>query len=381
MAKNDTRTSNDRGLLLNAEPFGFGPTAAIADFFPHLRQMFGRVGYIGTGHTLDLQTKLPYDTIHGVTGTSDALIAQGLRELRDRYDVMLTALDFGMAEKALNAGFRVVIYDPLTWYWREIPPIVNDPRCLYVAQDFFGVRERCIAAGIRAPQVVAPIVDAIQPVPHAERQHVLLNLGGLANPHWSAADTLAYARLMVDSFVSCTGGQDIVIAANAALAKEFASVGARNYSREEMQEVLRKARYAFMTPGLGNIYDAARFGTPTIWLPPANDSQGQQRDLLRAHGRLDGAIDWQDFLDGAEIDYRGDQQLVLRGISAAVVKASRDKASQSRFAALMARLSDEAQLTSTGNCSALLDDFGSGGAVQVANLVLRFAKEGLYARV
>jgi hypothetical protein len=381
MAKNGTPTSNDGGLLLNAEPFGFGPTAAIADFFPHLRKMFGRVGYIGTGHTLDLQTKLPYDTIHGITGTEDALIAQGLRELRDRYDVMLTALDFSMAEKALTAGFRVVIYDPLTWYWREIPPVVNHPDCLYVAQDFFGVRERCVAARIRAPHVVAPIVDATQPVPSAEREHVLLNLGGLANPLWSAADTLAYARLMVDSFLACTSGKSIVIAANAALAREFADVGARNYTREEMQEVLRKACYAFMTPGLGNIYDAARFGTPTVWLPPANDSQGQQRDLLQAHGRLDGAIDWRDFVPGAEIDYRGDQQLVLTGISAAVEQASSDRASQCRFAALMARLSDEAHLTTTGKCSALLDQFGSGGAVQVANLVLRFAKEGPYAHV
>lgn len=30
-----------------------------------------------------------------------------------------------------------------------------------------------------------------------------------------------------------------------------------------------------MTPGLGNIYDAATFAKHVVWLPPANDSQGQ----------------------------------------------------------------------------------------------------------
>lgn len=379
MAKNDTPISNDGGLLLNAEPFGFGPTAAIADFFPHLRRMFGKIGYIGCGHTLDLQTKLPYDTILGITGASDALVAQSLTELRRDYDVMLTALDFGMAENALNTGYRVVIYDPLTWYWRDIPPVVN--RCLYIAQDFFGVRDRIAAAGLRAPQVVAPIGDTGNHVPHEKRDCVLLNLGGLANPYWTPAGTLAYARLMVDAFMSCHHGKSTVIAANAALAREFAHLGARNYLREEMQQVLRRAKYAFMTPGLGNIHDAARFGTPTVWLPPANDSQGQQRNLLQSHQRLDAAIDWQDFLPDVCIDYRADQQLVLHGIGAAVTHVSRDKRCQSRFSALFAHLSEEVQRKTTGACSALLEDFGSGGASQVANLVLRFAKEGSYAHL
>jgi hypothetical protein len=380
MANNGTPTSSSDGLLLNAEPFGFGPTAAIADFFPHLRRMFGKIGYIGGGHTLDLQTRLPYDTVHGITETDDAVVAQALRELRKEYSVFLTALDFGMAEKALNAGFRVVIYDPLTWYWREMPPVVH--RCLYVAQDFFGVRERISAEKTGATAVVPPIVDA--PATPAQRNVVLLNLGGLANPSWSEGDTLAYARLIVESFAAAMkqrGETNFVIATNARLAREFAHLNARNYTREEMQDVLRTARYAFMTPGLGNIYDAARFGTPTIWLPPANDSQGQQRDLLKAHDRLDAAIDWNSLLPGTEIDYRGEQESILLAIAAAVARATGNMDARDRLTALIARLSDEASKTSTGKCAALLQQFGSGGAAQVANLVLRFAKEGTHAHV
>ena len=43
----DNSVMNKKRLLLNAEPFGFGPTAAIADCFPHLREHFGKVGYGG----------------------------------------------------------------------------------------------------------------------------------------------------------------------------------------------------------------------------------------------------------------------------------------------------------------------------------------------
>lgn len=407
MASNGMPTSSSEGLLLNAEPFGFGPTAAIADFFPHLRRMFGRVGYIGASHTLDLQTRLPYDTVYGITDTQDALVSQALRELRTHYSVFFTALDFAMAEKALNAGFRVVIYDPLTWYWRELPPVAN--HCLYIAQDFFGVRERIAKAGVRNPRVVAPIVDAPGALQASEagdapdapdartrqlaiaslqdapsRGHVLLNLGGLSNPTWSADDALAYARLIVEGFAAsmkARGETNFVIATNAGLAREFAHLNARNYTRDEMQRVLRTARYALMTPGLGNIYDAARFNTPSIWLPPANDSQGQQRDLLRQNDILDAAIDWSDLLPGTNIDYRAEQEQVLFLIAEAVANTSRNDDARARLTALMARLSDEVSSTSTGKCSALLQQFGSGGALEVANLVLRFAKERNHAHL
>ena len=61
-------------LLLNAEPFGFGPTAAIASFFSYLRKDFKFLGYLGKGHTLDLQMTLAYDAIYDVSDSSDAKI-------------------------------------------------------------------------------------------------------------------------------------------------------------------------------------------------------------------------------------------------------------------------------------------------------------------
>ncbi|MBS1993005.1 MAG: hypothetical protein JSS83_20950 [Cyanobacteria bacterium SZAS LIN-3] len=375
METNAIATSELR-LLLNAEAFGFGPTAAIADCFPHLRKLFGTIGYVGKGHTLDLQKPLSYDAIHDLAVVGDGV---ELDRLFAGYDVFLTALDFDMAERARRAGLWVAVYDPLTWYWKEISPAVRACH-LYLAQDFFGVRERMVgeAESFGEAVVVPPIVSQTPSAPEdLPREHVLLNLGGLNNPYWTAEDTLAYARLVVSSVVQSGAVKlPLVIAANSVIAAALPEYGVRNFSREQMQGVLASASYALMTPGLGNIYDAARHNVPTIWLPPANDSQGQQLKLLEANGMADGSLDWETFVQSgdeavaaAELDYKADQGDILKSITALVAgtagSAELRAALTRRIAALIAGLEGD-----SGGCTALTARFGSGGAEQLA-LILR----------
>ncbi len=393
------RDMNKKRLLLNAEPFGFGPTAAIADCFPFLREHFSKVGYVGVGFTLDLQRPLPYDAMHDITGVPAELEDAVLAEVFAQYDIFVTALDFGMAAKAKAAGLKVVIYDPLTWYWKSIPPVVHAAD-LYIAQDFFGVRERLQsepqhfnAANVR---VVPPIIGDVG---HSvgERDTVLLNLGGLNNPFWSAEGTLAYARFIVEAFAAVAKNVDIVItankciAANARIAQELAEFGVKNLSRSEMQEVLKGAKFALMTPGLGNVYDAARFDIPTIWLPPANDSQGQQLLTLIDHGMVDGFVDWHHLLDRQPIDYDAEQTAVLKKVSNAVARACGRQSAKSklekRLAACITAISEanqwrldtrrsSRQLPKAASRTAqLVDKFGAGGAREVGRLVAELASE------
>ena len=56
-------------ILMNAEAFGFGPSAAIAEFFPYLRDRVSNLAYIGSGHTLNLQSKLPYNQVFDMVFT------------------------------------------------------------------------------------------------------------------------------------------------------------------------------------------------------------------------------------------------------------------------------------------------------------------------
>ena len=385
MARKNTEQPKQR-LLLNAEAFGFGPTAAIADCFPFLRKHFSTIGFVGTGHTLDLQRPLAYDAIHDLSlldsgacqSTTDRPVEtpaetpaetnvdQELNEIFAQYDIFLTALDFAMAEKALRQGLTVCIYDPLTWYWKTIPAVVSEVD-LYIAQNFFGVEERLNSAEFAAAkwQTVAPIVG--HEPENTLKDLILVNLGGLSNPLWSGNEALSYARRILEAVLPTLAGQKVVVAANSAISSALAHLGAKNLSREQMQVVLQQAKYALMTPGLGNIYDAARFNTPTIWLPPANDSQGQQLALLNKSGLVDGLVDWHQILPIRAIDYSADQGAVLKSVAAAVEQAQGSKKAKIALTKLLRR--QIKALPQTSRLTALVEQFGSGGAQHVAELV------------
>lgn len=392
MAKRSTQTLSDPRVLLQAEPFGFGPTAAIADCFPFLQQSCGRIGYAGRAHTLDLQRKLPYDAVYDLTELNDAGEQALLDQLANEYDIVLTAMDFAFAEKARAAGLPVCIYDALTWYWNTIPTVVR--QCTYIAQKFLGVQERLAADAASfsdahvvaslntgaSPFVVPPLVPAEYPL-QTSRDKVLFNLGGLSNPFWSVQGTSNYARLVVEAFFAGTGldTSQVVIAGNAKIAAYLSAYGARNYSRQEMQDLIPTCRWAVMTPGLGNIYDVARYNTRTIWLPPANDSQGQQLKLLVENGLVDAAIDWPDLLSSVAIDYRGDQQFVLTEIYRALNLACQDQGACSTLRELFAtHAAAFAKLeAASSRVSELVTRFGAGGAQEVASIVIAQARKGL----
>lgn len=352
-------------LLLNAEPFGFGPTAAIASFFPYLRDKFGYVGYLGKNHTLDLQNGLPYDSIHDTS----KLHEDDIKQIVSQYDIFLTALDFETASLAKSLGLKVIIYDPLTWYWKIVPDIVR--QCdLYFSQDFFGVKERIKNERYlfpRATQVIPPIVSRKRL--RTSKKYVLINLGGLQNPLWSVDDVSLYAKTFIEAIKGCLPiGEKVIIATSKAITERLNDKDAKSYTRAEMHDILENTKYAFMTPGLGNIYDVAKFDIPTVWLPPANDSQGQQLDLLRKHEMSDAQIDWTDL--GRTMDYFAEQSEVLRKIKEAIYSNLGSSELKSNIMRTYKQISKK-ESSSTG---ALLDEFGTGGALCIGDAVYEFSQ-------
>jgi len=172
----------DIKLLLNAEAFGFGPTAAIASFFPYLRAKVGYLAFVGKNHTLDLQKTLAYDKVFDISGLSSEEEKKELKKIMQNYDAVLTALDFKVAEIAKQSDLFTGIYDPLTWYWKTIPSIVKEAD-IYLAQNFIGVIEKLKdeAVSFGKVEIVPPIVEKIT---RNDSKYILLNLGGLLNPFW-----------------------------------------------------------------------------------------------------------------------------------------------------------------------------------------------------
>lgn len=373
MARKATEKSPLR-LLLNAEPFGFGPAAAIAGFLPHLRPHFKTIGYMGKKHTLDLQKSLPYDAIHDVTDTPKDERADAYAPIFSQYDILFTAMDHKIAEDAQKAGLKVFYYDALAWYWPEIPEFVQKSD-LYIAQDFFGVEKRLkeVFARHAAAHTVPPI--APEPGQPQEKEHILINLGGLQNPYWPVEDVVDYARSVIKALrKAIPSSETIVVAGSQAIAARLKDEGVVTYPRKEMERILARSKVAFMTPGLGNIYDAAAYNVPTVWLPPANDSQGQQLVLIEQHKMSDAALNWPDIVPGADIDYSDDQPAVLSRIAATATRLAHDTDAQEELSRL-AQTHYEAVSGRQGSETAkIIDRFGKGGEERVARLVVEQAK-------
>ena len=139
----------------------------------------------------------------------------------------------------------------------------------------------------------------------------------------------------------------------------------RTISPSEAQELLGASELAAMTPGLGNIYEAAALAKRVFWLPPANNSQGQQLDMLRTRGLAPFAADWHEILPArTPIDYYGPEPVAMNHIADAIREASEDPAAPERLRALL----QEAHRApaSPDPLASLLDQFGTGGARWVA---------------
>ncbi|HSX32851.1 MAG TPA: hypothetical protein VLF91_00740 [Candidatus Saccharimonadales bacterium] len=300
-----------------------------------------------------------------------------LNELASQYDLFLTAMDFAMAELAESVGLQTIIYDALTWYWPVIPPAVKNAE-LYIAQRFFGVAERleAEAGAFPAYALVPPIVIANK---GREKRHILLNMGGLQNPFWNSNDAIAYAKLMLEAVsAAMPEGQTLVVATSAAIAAALDDPRVVTFSHRSIIEAFRKAQVAIMTSGLGNIYDAASFDVPTLWLPPANDSQGQQAELLEKHGCSDERLDWCEL--SGPIDYTAPQTAVLQEITAALRSITESEALRRKLTAATAQKLQALGAYTGSKTTHLLRLFGANGARNICDTIIELLERGAHVR-
>lgn len=353
-----SRSANGR-ILLQAEPFGYGPAAAISKIFQELRPAVEWIGYCGSGHTLDLQSDLKYDEI------VDLDAVEAFDRVVKGYDLILTAMDFGFAGKCIRSGVRVAVYDALAWYWPSRPAVLDDVSG-YFAQDFMGVRERLDEWGVDCARLVAPLISTSRGT-SVGRSGTYMSLGGLANPFWADDLTQLYASGVISVINSIPDCADILIAANHSVRR--ASRGrATTLGASESEAKFASSSKVITTPGLGNIYEIAASGADCLFLPPANDSQGRQLRLLQQNGLCDGLIDWHHILDIEPVDYWSDQRRVLEQLKHLVSEFAASDDAKSRLAACVRRFMELPR--GSARVDQLIEMFGSGGAVQVASGVI-----------
>jgi hypothetical protein len=217
------------------------------------------------------------------------------------------------------------------------------------------------------------MLPASMPVVPRRSRHAWINLGGLRNPYFPHEACVSYARLMLTLVPAAAHlyprvGVAMCDSLVAQLHQEVPA--ARTVSPQEAQRQLGGSALAIMTPGLGNIYEAAALAARVFWLPPANATQGLQLTILRREGLAPFAADWHDILPGQRpIDYHGPEPEVLESVVDAIHRAARDPAAADRLRVLFLRAR---QAHATPHPLRLLHDrFGIGGARVVAETFAR----------
>lgn len=346
-------------VLLNAEAFGFGPSAAMVEIFKHIKTIEGitQIDYIGDSHTLDLHSKLSYNNVFNVKHEKD------FKKIVKNYDFFITALDFEKANWAIEENVKTVIYDTLLWYWKEIPCVIN--KCFrYITQDFYGVEERLKSERISNYAVIPPLVKKVNKIEDPQvKDLVLINFGGLQNPFWEQSITLDYISIIVDLILPLLANENVKIACSKTYEPYLAKYGGKNYSYDQMQQYLARAKLVIATPGLGNIYECANYNLSSLFLPPVNDSQGQQLKILIDKGLVDNYIDW-DYFD-LHIEYNKDQLEVLSDISHNI-KIVKNK-TVCNFYKENVKINISSKITKGGNNNLkdLIDYFGINGIEQL----------------
>ena len=374
-------SATEKKVLFNAEPFGFGPSAAIAEIFPYVRKQARHLCYIGEKHTLDIQSRYPYNRIIDCTGQGSATDrkAMYLRHLRE-HELFITACDLEVAGWAKEAGLEVVIYDPLSWYWKEVCPAITNAD-LYLVQNFLTVDERLQQNRNKLPQtiVVPPIVSNLhlhqEKNPQSEASLLLVNTGGLMNPLANAATMMNYAKIMMNCISQTLGSHydQLRFLGSRTLSEATRDqFEVRTVSPDQAQAVLQQSTVALMTPGLGNIFEAAALGKKVIWLPPANDSQGQQLALLKQNHMVDASIDWHDlFPNTPPIDYFQRQEEVMQCITERIERLTKEPQASTTLGQLMTLAHEYLSHTHEPLLSQLHRRFSHGGATVIADAIVQ----------
>lgn len=343
-------------ILLNAEAFGFGPSAGASVIFDILKNHFNdyTIDYIGQGHTLDLQSKLNYSQIFQYTSEEQ------FKNIVKAYDYFITALDFEKAKFAKEVGVTTIVYDTLLWYWFD--KSIIEYADYYISQDFYGVKDilSTVCNNKQNTYIIPPLIQKKDITKKCE-DFLLINFGGLENPYWTVEVTSTYIKHILTAIlpIVTTKFKKIKIVCSQNHMPYLHNFPVETASYADMQKMLQTASFVIATSGLGNIYEIANYQVSSLFLPPVNDSQGQQLKILEQRGLIDNQLDWSDFQ--CDIDYFKPQQQVLEHIKLCINNFDSDN-----FSTLFNQ-----KITTSGNLHlhTLFDNFGFNGKSELKKVL------------
>jgi hypothetical protein len=305
--------------LFIAEAFGYGPASKLLVLlraFPRGRK--DRWTFLGNGCAFELCQHGPFDQfVQGEPANLGKLNYEPL-DLAS-FDVMVSAMEFAPIEAARQAGLKTIIFDSLFWMWPELPP-ASQIADLYLCQSYLGVRERRDTSRSDRNLLIVPPLTLAEKPEDTRGDVVILNLGGMDNPHAPRDLLLAYAFCVVDVIVALCEELKLTVEVYGrgwvmeSLRRRFADTSTlfASLPLEQFIGRLRRARCLVTSPGLEVLYEAFTLGVPAFLLPAQNNSQAYQaRQLLTEIPRLNG-VQWHELLGESALHFEQTPKEVIR---------------------------------------------------------------------
>jgi hypothetical protein len=284
-----------RALML-AQPFGFGPTGSLLDARHQLDSMPCRWRFAGPSYAREIVDEGLFEgcTFSERPWSEEPSLLPDL----DWADVVFSGTEFSMCDAIERAGKRLVVVDPLFWWWPRVPA-VSFPSMIYLCQNFVGVRERLalVPSPMRERFFLTPPTGGVRSRSQGPGDDLLVHLGGLTNPVHSPTNYPGLALSWLREALDRAPPMKVLITGNAgALAQLSAETSDARISfhalhREQMLAAMGRARLFLTVPGLNAAMEGFRMGVPTAFLPATNASQADQLVVFQQAGLTLTAMD------------------------------------------------------------------------------------------
>lgn len=298
-------------LILTAENFAFGPIGKLLNVADLLKEQGHEMEFAGFGTSLQLAKHFPFSAVHEVDTDNKASIP-ALEAIVAKGDMLISSMDLASIIVAKRLGKPAVWIDCLFWFWDSIPEPLFDID-LYIREKSMddSVNDAKYSSKIKNLYNVGPIIGRVKDTKR-KRQALVSYGGGEASYWYKAGSDTNYPFVMTNILLNSVNWiqfDEIIIATNERIATELA----RRFPQVPFEFVflpygrflleLAQSEVALITPGLVTAETVFELGTPTIFLPPSNNSQYIQLDEFNERGLALASVHLSDFMD--KLDLRG----------------------------------------------------------------------------
>jgi len=310
-------------LVLTAENFAFGPIGKLLNVVDLLKEQGHKLTFAGFGTALQLAKNYPFNAIYEVD-TDNPEANSRLEAIVSQADILISSMDIPSVIVAQRLGKLTTWIDCLFWFWDSIPePVLNVD--LYIKECLMDNKENeeKYAGKIKNLCAVGPIIGRMSD--GSRRNQVLISYGGGEAPYWYKAgrDTnypFVMTNILLES-VDWSKFDKVIVAISERIAKELSEKFSdspfefKTLAHDKFLDELSHSEVILITPGLVTAELSFESGTPTIFLPPSNNSQYLQLDqfieydLAPAHAHLS---DFMPRLELKGVPLRDSTQMVLK---------------------------------------------------------------------